>query len=255
MSPVQLRSGAGYWLASLAAMFRFEYGKVRAWAAMLVIVQTMMGAGMALMYGFFYPHITPERALYISTGAPTLALIPLGFVMLPSSIGLEKSAGTFDYFWSLPVPRSAQATATFLLYSLISLPGTALALVVATWRYGAHLSPSPLLVPAAALCALVSITVGYGMALAIADPLVTNLVTNALVFFVLLFSPIVYPASQLPGWLYVVHRVLPFYNMAVVIRAGLTTGTAVDVTTAFVVLVGWALAGFALTAWVTGRRR
>ena len=39
-----------------------------------------------------------------------------------------------------------------------------------------------------------------------------NLIANALVFFVLLFSPIVFPASQLPGWLYDLHRVLPFYN-------------------------------------------
>ena len=196
MTTSALRSGPGYWLASLGSMLRFEYGKVRRWAGMMVVVQTLMGAGMALMYGFFYPHITPARALYITTGSPTLALIPLGFVMLPGAIGMEKLEGTFDYIWSLPAPRSAQATATFLVYSLIALPGTALALVAATWRYGADLSLSPLLVPAALVCALVAITVGYGMALAIPNPMVTNVITNALVFFVLLFSPIVYPTSQ-----------------------------------------------------------
>jgi ABC-type polysaccharide/polyol phosphate export permease len=31
---------------------------------------------------------------------------------------------------------------------------------------------------------------------------VTNVIVNALIFVVLLFSPIVYPVSQLPGWLY-----------------------------------------------------
>jgi hypothetical protein len=34
---------------------------------------------------------------------------------------------------------------------------------------------------------------GFGMALAIPNPMITNLVTNALVFLVLLFSPIVFP--------------------------------------------------------------
>lgn len=254
MTPATLRSGPRYWGASFRAMLRFEYGAVRQWALMLVVVQTMMGAGMALMYGFFYPHITPSRAIYIATGAPALALIPLGFVMLPGSVGLEKLQGTFDYIWSLPSPRSAQAAAKFLLYSVLALPGTTLALLVAVWRYGAHLAPSPLLAPAAGICALMSVTVGYGLALAISGPLVMNLVVNALVFFVLLFSPIVYPASQLPGWLYAVHRALPFYNMAAVIRAGLTTGVVSQVTTSFVVLAAWTVASCAATAWVVGRR-
>jgi ABC-2 type transport system permease protein len=242
-------------VASLRAMLRFEYGKMRQWALMLVLIETTMGAGMALLYGFFYPHVTAVRALYITTGAPTLALIPVGFVMVPGSIGLDKLAGTFDYMWSLPAPRSAQATATFLLYSVLALPGTALALLVATWRYGVDLSPSPLLVPAAVLCSLMAVSVGYGMALAIPNEMVVNLISNALIFVVLLFSPIVYPASQLPGWLHDLHRVLPFYNMAVVIRAGLTKGVVSHVATSFLVLVLWSAAGCAVTAWVVGRRR
>jgi ABC-2 type transport system permease protein len=250
-----LRSGAGYWASSLMSMLRFDYGRMREWAPMLMVIQTMTGAGMALLYGFFYPHVTAVRALYITTGAPTLALIPLGFVMLPGAVAQQKTEGTFEYIWSLPSPRSAQATSTFLLYTVLALPGTALALLVSTWRYGVHLSMSPLLVPAALLCAVMTITVGYGMAVAISNPVVTNVVTNALMFVVLMFSPIVFPASQLPGWLYDVHRVLPFYNMAVVIRAGLTTGVATDVATAFFVLGAWTVVGCAMTAWVVGRRR
>jgi ABC-2 type transport system permease protein len=255
MPPSWLRSGLGYWFGSVGAMLRFEFGRVRAWAGMMVIVQTFMGAGMALMYGFFYPHIGPTQALYIATGAPVLALIPLGFVMLPSTITVERLEGTFDYVWSLPAPRSAQAVAAFALYSLIALPGTVLALVVAAWRYDAHLSLSPILAPSLVVCAMVAITVGYGMALVVSEPMVMNLIANALVFFVLLFSPIVFPASQLPQWLYDVHRVLPFYNMAVVIRAGLTQGVVSDVTTSFVVLAAWAAAGCTATAWAVGRRR
>jgi len=49
--------------------------------------------------------------------------------------------------------------------------------------------------------------------------------------------------------------VLSFYNMAVVIRGGLTTGTATHVTTSFLVLLAWTAAGCATTAWVVGRRR
>jgi ABC-2 type transport system permease protein len=250
----ELRSGFPYWMDSLRSMLRYDWGGMRPWVGMMVVIQTMMGAGMVLMYGFFYPQITARTALYIATGAPTLALIPLGFVLVPNAVMMDKLRGTFDYVWSMPVPRSAHATSTFALFTGLALPGMVLALLAATWRYGIHLSLSPVLIPAVLLCALMSVTVGYALALAISNPLVTNVIVNALIFVVLLFSPIVYPASQLPGWLFDVHQVLPFESMATVIRAGLTTGLATDVGLSFLVLGAWAVAGCAVTAWVVGRR-
>ena len=130
------RSGPGYWLASLRSMTRFEMGRARQWAALMVVIQILMGAGMALMYGFFYLRITYSTGLYITTGTPALALMPIGFALVPASVGQEKLAGTFDFTWSLPAPRSAQAVATFLLFTVLSLPGAVLALAVASWRYG-----------------------------------------------------------------------------------------------------------------------
>jgi len=92
------------------------------------------------------------------------------------------------------------------------------------------------------------------MALAVTNPLVVNLITNALVFLVLLFTPIVYPASNLPTAMVRIHEVLPFYPMAQVIRAGLTQGVVTDVGRPFLVVGVWALLGTGLTAWAVGRR-
>jgi ABC-2 type transport system permease protein len=253
--PSSTRGGLSYWFASLWHMLRFDYGRMRQWAPMMAVIQMLMGAGMAVMYGFFYPHMTDTIALYITTGTPTLALIPLGFVMLPGAVSQQRLEGTFDFIWSLPTPRTAQATSTFLLYTLLSLPGMVLALLLAVWRYGIDLQVNPLIVPAVLLCALVAVSVGFGMALAIANPLVVNLISNMLIFVVLLFSPIVFPPTQLPDWLFAIHRALPFYNMAVVIRAGLTVGMVGDVTRSFLVLGAWTVAGFAATGWIIGRRR
>lgn len=50
-------------------------------------------------------------------------------------------------------------------------------------------------------------------------------------------------------------RALPFYNMAEVIRAGLTSGLVTDLGFAYLILSGWTAAGWAMTAWVVGRRR
>lgn len=251
---VSLRHGVSYWFASLAAMLRFDIGRSRDWAKMMLLIQTFMGAGMAMIYGFFYPHISATTATYIVTGIPTVALIPLGFVMLPGAVGQQKTQGTYEYIWSLPAPRSAQAASTFLLYTLLALPGMVLALLAASWRYGVHLAVSPLLVPAALLCSLTAVTVGFGLAISVRNPLVINLVCNALVFVVLLFSPIVYPASQLPGWLRAVHAVLPFEHMADVMRAGLTAGIVHAPGGSFLVLAGWVAVGCAATAWALLRR-
>ena len=182
------RGGVRHWLRSFAFMLRFDYANIRSWAVMIFIVQLMMGVGMAVMYGFFYPDVTPTTALLITTGVPTLALIPLGFVLIPGSVGQQRLEGTFDFIWSLPVPRSAQVAATFALYSGLALPGTVLALVVGCWRYGVSLAVSPLVVPAVLLSALMAVAVGFGMAL---------LVAQARYDLTLTVSPAVVPAALL----------------------------------------------------------
>jgi ABC-2 type transport system permease protein len=251
----ELRAGARHWLRSFALMLRFDWGRARTWAPMMAVIQLMMGAGMAIMYGFFYPHVSQETALYIATGTPTLALIPLGLVMVPGSVAQQRIEGTFDFIWSLPSPRTAQAVSTFALYTLLSLPGMILALLVAVWRYGIHLSVSWAVVPASVVSALVAVTLGFGLALSIKSAIVMNLITNALIFMVLLFSPIVYPATNLPTWFQGVHEVFPFEHMATVIRAGLTDGLVTDVARSYEVLLAWIVVGCVLTASVIGRRR
>lgn len=253
--PDVTRAGIRYWLSSLRAMLRFDFGRARYWAPMMAVVQVMMGAGMAITYGFFYPNVSGPVGTFIATGTPTLALIPLGFVMVPGAVGQQRLEGTFDFIWSLPSPRSAQVTSTFLLYTGLSLPGMVLALLVAVWRYGVDLHASLLFVPAVLLCALMAVSVGFGMALAIPNPMLVNLISNALIFVVLLFTPIVFPPTYVPTWLFHLQQGLPFYNMAVVIRAGLTVGVVGHVATSFAVLTAWTVAGVAATGWVIGHRR
>ena len=116
-------AGLSHWFRSLGLMLRFDAGRARQWAGMMAVVQVMMGAGMAVMYGLFYPVITPEVALYIVTGTPTLALVPLGLVMVPIGVSEQKVAKTFDFIWSLPSPRSAQAASTFVLWTALAILG------------------------------------------------------------------------------------------------------------------------------------
>lgn len=249
-----LRSGPSYWWQSYRSMLRFDVTNLRASLVFLLVIQIMMGAGMAYMYGFYLGDLPPQAQLYVVTGIPALALIPLGMIWVPSLIGQHKLRDTYDFLWSMPVPRVVSAASVFTTFTVLAIPGMVVALWVATVRYDVVLSVSPLIVPAVILSSLMATSVGFALGHVIPDPRVTNLVTNVLVFFVLLFSPLVVPIELYPDWLAALHRVLPFYPMATVIRAALTTDLVADVGRAYLVLASWTLGAWIAAALVVGRR-
>jgi ABC-2 type transport system permease protein len=84
-------------------------------------------------------------------------------------------------------------------------------------------------------------------------PEIGSLVTQILVFFIMLFSPIMYPASQLPGWLQNVHKILPFQYMADLTR-GTLTNLDVNLERAFLIVGVWCIVGFVATLLLVRRR-
>ena len=254
-APTAMRRGAGYWLAGYRAMLRFDLASSRAWLATFVTVQVLMGAGMAIIYGFYLGDMPPGAATFLATGAPTLALMPLGMALLPSLIASRKIEGTYDFMWSLPVPRTATAASSFTIFTLLGLPGVAVSLAVAGWRYDLDLRVSAWVVPAVLLASLMSASVGFGIGHAVPDPAITNVITNLLIFVVLMFSPVSFPIENFPGWLAAAHHVLPFWHMANVVRDALTDGLVESVWRSYLVLGAWTVGTWLLAAWAVGRRR
>jgi ABC-2 type transport system permease protein len=250
-----LRRGAGYWLAGYRAMLRFDLASARSWLLTFAVVQVLMGAGMAIIYGFYLGDMPREAATFIATGAPTLAVMPLGMALLPSLIAVRKVEDTYDFMWSLPVPRTASAASSFTIFTALAVPGFAVSLAVAGWRYDLDLTVSPWIVPAVLLASLMSASVGFGIGHAVPDPGITNVITNLLIFVVIMFSPIAFPIQNFPGWLAGAHRVLPFWHMANVVRDALTDGLVESVGRSYLVLGAWAVGSWLLAAWAIRRRR
>jgi ABC-2 type transport system permease protein len=253
--PQSVRSGPRHWWSSYLTLLRFDVASQRSWLPMFLLTQVMFGAGMAVIYGFYLGAMAPQAALYIVTGAPTLALVSGTLIGVTTMVTERKLAGTWDFIWSLPAPRSAAVASTFTVYTALTLPGIAATLALATWRYGLQLTVSPAAVPALLLAGLMSTSIGFALAQAVRDPLVVNVIVNVLIFVLLMYSPIVFPISQLPGWLAGVHHVLPLYPLAQVIRASVTSGIVHDLGTSYAVLAGWTAASWAVTGWVIGRRK
>jgi ABC-2 type transport system permease protein len=250
-----LRHGAAYWLAGYRGMLRFDLTSSRDWLATFLLVQVLMGAGMALVYGFYLGDMPAAAATFVATGAPSLAIIPLGMALVPSLIAGRRIEGTYDFMWSLPTPRLTAALSSFTIFTLLAVPGFVAALAIAAWRYHLDLHVTAWVVPAVLLSSLMAASVGFAVGHAVADPALVNVVTNLVIFVVLMFSPIAFPIENFPEWLAAVHRVLPFWHLANVVRASLTQGLVPHVGVSYAVLGAWALGSWLLAAWAVGRRR
>ena len=250
-----VRSGPSYWISSYRTMVRFEMINLRTFLAFAMIIQVLTGAGMAYLYGFYMGDLPEVGRLFVVTGIPALALVPIGLVMVPAAIMTHKIRDTYDFVWSLPVPRMTSAAATFTVFTGLAVPGTLIALLVADLYYGVDLLWSWSFIPAVLLTSLMATSVGFAMAHAVPEPRFTNLLTNIIMFLAILFAPIVVPISQFPDWWASVHRVLPFYHMAQVLRGSLSSGLVESAATSWAILGAWTVGAWLLAGWVVGRRK
>jgi ABC-2 type transport system permease protein len=242
------------WFRSYGLMVTWEFRTLRMVLPLAFVVQTMISSGLILGLGFFLRDITSTEAQFLAVGVTVVSMVTLGMVMAPQLIASQKQSGTYEYLLSLPVPRTTLIAAGLTVHSLIALPGAAVALLIAWCRYDIALSVSPVVIPAVLLTLTTAVSIGFALAHAIPNPMVTSLVANALIFVILFYAPINFPPERLPAWLASIHEVLPFVHSANLMRAGLTEGLASSVGVSFAVLAGWALASWSVTAWVVGRR-
>lgn len=243
-----------HWLRSYRLLLLWTLRRMQAEIPIFLIIQAMIAVGVVTGFSFLIPEITPEAALYLSTGAATIALITVAMVLAPQVVSTQKQQGVFDYQRSLPVPRMAVLAADATMWFLIAVPGLVLALLVAAARFDLTYSISPMIVPAFLLVITGSIGIGYTIAYAV-KPTLVNVITNLMVIISLMFAPINYPADRLPGWLAGVHEALPFQYMAQAVRETMATPPGGVAILPFAVLGAWSIVGLSLAARVMTHRK
>jgi ABC-2 type transport system permease protein len=251
----QKRSGAGHWLASYRAMVRWQVTDMRLLLPLTVMVQALAGVGLVLGFGLLIQDMPETQALYLSTGAVVVTLVLVGVVMGPQLIAQQKSAGSYDFMWSLPVPRSSAAAAWVSLNTLIAVPGMLGALIAASLRYGVSFDVTWMILPAVALTLVTGTLFGYALAHSIPNPEVTQLLSGLLIFVIFGFAPISYPIENLPDWLARLNEFLPFYPMAVVVRNALSDGFGGEMVRSYVVLGVWTVVAAIVSGAVLRRRK
>ncbi|MEB4615673.1 ABC transporter permease [Leucobacter sp. M11] len=207
-------------LRGTGLMVQWQLRRQAQFLPLLMVVQSALAVSTVLGYGILIGDVSPEAALYLATGAPTITLIVVGLVMTPQQMAQAKTEGSAEWLRTLPLPRAAFLVADLALWTLLALPGLVLGVIVGALRYDIDYQISAWLVPIALLVSLTAAAVGYAIAV-LFPPLVAQLVSQLLVFLLLLFSPVSFPASNMPGWLQRAHEVLPIEPMSNLIRAGL----------------------------------
>lgn len=243
------------WLNSYRLLLQWQSLRFKTVLPLTVIFQLFAGVCTVIGMGYLVPQIDLASAKYLVTGGPTITLIGLGLTLMPQMIAQAKTQGTYDYMWSLPIPRLAFLAADMTIWLLATIPGVVAALVVGSWRYGFELQVTPLVVPAFLLVALMATSVGYALAHLSPKPELAVVLTNFIIFSLFLFSPINFPVERLPDWLAELHRFLPVKYAADVVRGTMTEGYVDELWHAFAVLGLWCAVGFGVTHAVITRKR
>ena len=248
------RSGFTHWWSSYAAMVRWELIRLRLSIAIAILVQSFTGVGLILGFGLLLGDSDIRQLTFLSTGAMVITVITVGLVVGPQMVAQQRLSGQYDYMASLPVPRSAGVAGWVSVTLLVAAPGAVGALLAGMLRYSIDYQISLLLIPALLLVLVSGTLIGYTYAVAIANPRLVSLASQVVIFTIFGFSPIAYPAANLPDWLQTVHRFLPFESMANLIRSGLTDGIVTDTSRSFLVVATWTGLATLLTARVVRRR-
>jgi ABC-2 type transport system permease protein len=234
-------------------LVRWQALRLKGFIPLAIVIQAVFAFGIVVGYPLLMPEVDQVTILFLATGAPAVALVTMGLVALPQVVAQARTEGSLEYMRSLPVPRLAYLAADLTVWLLIVVPGVAFAVLVGAWAFGLQLDVSLAIVPATLLVAVTSAAIGYALA-SILPPMIAMLVTQLLVFGVLVFSPLLFPASRLPEWLQTVHDWLPVEAAGEVLRSSLASSTFPLSTGPFILLGAWCVACLGI-AYVSLQRR
>lgn len=250
-----VRRGARRWMDTWLVLSRWQVLDLRLVLLGMVMVQGMVGVGAVLSLRLWLNPVPVGAGVFATTGAATITLVMVGVVIGPQVVAEQRLRGTYDYQWSLPVPRSAAIASSLTLNLVVSAPALAASVAAGALVYDLDLVLSPAILPAVVLTVATAGLVGSALAHAVERPRVVTVTTQVMGFVVFGFSPILFPATNLPAWFAAIHEWIPLSSMAIVVRAGLTDGLVDEVARAYAVLGAWCAAGVIITAAAVGRRK
>ncbi|QSB17005.1 ABC transporter permease [Natronosporangium hydrolyticum] len=238
-------------LRQLRLIMEWQVSRLRSVAALIVAIQSMLAVGLVVGFGFLVGD-DADSGRFLATGAPTISLAVVGFVLLPQHLVRASLEGSLLFARTFPVGRFTFLMADTIVWVLAAIPGLVSAILVGAVVYGFS-APSPWAVPALLLAALTFNAIGYAMA-ALAKPMAAAIYAQVLMLGTVMFSPVLFPLERVPSWFAGMHKALPVEPIANLVRGTLAPEffavSASDVVRAAL----WCGAGLLLSTIGIGRR-
>jgi ABC-2 type transport system permease protein len=179
----------------------------------------------ALVFGFGrIGSGTQDRAslLYVISGAAIFAVANDGLYKMATRIAIMRKEGIMLYYASLPISRFALMSALLVSRLVITLPGMLVPIVFGMAIYNVQFEFSPWIVVLLPLTALVLSALGMALGVLIENLEMIQMVTNMLVFLLVMGAPVFIPMSALPVPLQVIGLLLPPTYAAAALRMALS---------------------------------
>src|SRR4051794_20966612 len=192
------------------------------------------------------PHGDIESVDFLVPGILALAVMSTAFTGQAIATGFERSYGVLKRLGASPLPRSVLLSGKTLAVLLVEVVQVALiCLVGLALGWDPHGSAAAVIV----LAALATVTFS-GLGLLMAGTLraeATLAAANGLWLVLLLLGGVVFPISELPGWLQAVAHALPTTALSGGLRHTLVNGGGLRASDV-IVLLCWAIGSLALAA-------
>lgn len=218
------------------------------------MIQVILTVSFVLGFGYFMKPISENQALFLTTGIATNTVVMVALVGLPNIISQGKAEGRLDYFLTLPVSREIYLGAQVIYVALTTLPGVAFAVWFGDWHYDLPISFDPVVFLVVVLGVLSLAGVGIAVGTLSPNQQLTNAICNLVVFYVLLFAPVLIPKEQLPALLEHFSVAMPPTYAADAMRAALTDLPGTHLARSLWVMAGFTAGSLALSAAAIRRR-
>ncbi len=164
----------------------------------------------------------PDALLRLIGGAAIFSIANEGISSMAVRVTTMRREGMLLYYASLPISKVSLIVALVLARFIIVLPGLLAPIILAPVLYHVNIYYDPTLLLLIPLLALLFSTIGIAFGLVAGTVEIAQLATNALLFVLVLASPVFIPWDALPDILRYSSLIFPFTYAADALDMALT---------------------------------
>lgn len=185
-----------------------------------------------------------ERILYIISGSAIFSIANDGLFIMASRIGVMRRDGILIYYASLPISNTAFLLSMMISRLLITLPGMLVPIAFGSWLYQVPLTFSPWILLLLPIAGLALSSMGMMLGVMIENLEILHMITNILMFVLVMAAPVFIPMDALPLPLQIFGYLMPPTYAAEAMRAALQGMIGFEFYVNLAVLTVMMLAGF-----------